>query len=130
MILVHQKETLSYQTPLSIPKETIKPKGRNEGYEVVLQFGGVGKETYSLLDYPPVKNTSLLAQLYREEILKDICLDKVVGGMISSADLINLAYWALAARGTDDLLVPVSKLQDQLRKASLEANLTIDISII
>ncbi|MFM8294103.1 MAG: hypothetical protein ACKN9E_06100 [Microcystaceae cyanobacterium] len=125
---------LDYKTPLQIPKETFKTprgQGKNEEYQVTVEFKEVGKdtynrkETYSLLEYPPVKQDSLLAQYYRAEILDGLSLEKVVSGMISSADLINLAYWALYARETDPLAASLSALQLTLRSATSLANTTM-----
>jgi hypothetical protein len=123
-----KEQKLDFTTEISIPRDSVKRpvnQGKNEDYEVVVQFGEVGTETYSLMDYPAIPQKTLLARFYREEILREISLDKVVEGMISSANLMKLAYCALAARGTDPLLADVSELQGQLREATSTANVTM-----
>jgi len=95
---------------------------RKKELAITLQFDNNKKETYSLKTKPP--RTSELVLASEKMILNNLSVREVVVGLNHSADLIYLAYNALAKR---TLQATVSGIQKSLLDATMEATVTMGV---
>jgi DNA repair exonuclease SbcCD ATPase subunit len=98
-------------------------KDQKEQYAITLRFENKGiTEQYSIKTKPSAK--SELVRFSEKSILQNLSVREVVTGLDHAADLMFLAYNALAKRA---LQATVSGLQKSLLDATLEATVTMGV---
>ncbi len=97
---------------------------RKEKFEITLQFDKGVTEKYSLKNIPA--STSQLVLESEKSILNNLSVHKIVKNLDHAADLMFLAYTALAARRNDTLQGTVSGLQTSLLNSTVNASATMN----
>lgn len=100
-------------------------EARKKSFAVTLQFNAGVTEKYSITTKPA--RTSKLVLESEKTILNNLSVREVVKGLDHAADLMYLAYNALAARRNDSLQATVSGLQKSLLDATMEATVTMGV---
>ena len=98
---------------------------RKKELSITLQFDKGVTEKYSISTKPA--RTSKLVLESEKSILNNLSVREVVKGLDHAADLMYLAYNALAARKNDSLQGTVSGLQKSLLDATMEASITMGV---
>ncbi|MTJ55398.1 hypothetical protein FJR38_23315 [Anabaena sp. UHCC 0253] len=98
---------------------------RKKELSITLQFDKGVTEKYSINTKPA--RTSKLVFESEKSILNNLSVREVVKGLDHAADLMFLAYNALAARKNDSLQATVSGLQKSLLDATMEATVTMGV---
>ncbi|MCX5965151.1 MAG: hypothetical protein NT070_19100 [Cyanobacteria bacterium] len=98
---------------------------RKKELSITLQFDKGVAEKYSINTKPA--RTSKLVLESEKSILNNLSVREVVKGLDHAADLMYLAYFALAARKNDPLQGTVSGLQKSLLDATMNATATMGV---
>lgn len=98
---------------------------RKKEYAITLAFDNRIQEKYTINQKPAT--TSKLVLESETLILNNLTVHEVVKGLDHAANLLYLAYNALAARRNDPLQATVSGIQKSLLDATMEATVTVGV---